>query len=154
MQIGELASLTSTQVVTIRYYEREGLLPEPARSDGNYRVYDKSHVDRLSFIRRCRTLDMDLDEIRTLLRFRDEPEDDCANVNGLLDEHIDHVSERIKELRKLEKELKELRSMCGEPQSGDGCGIIKGLSRSSTARTTAHASHVGRVHGVRVKSKG
>lgn len=153
MQIGELAALTSTQVVTIRYYEREGLLPEPARNEGNYRIYDKPHVERLMFIRRCRTLDMDLDEIRTLLRFKDEPEEDCGDVDALLDEHIEHVSNRIKELRRLEKDLRALRSMCGQPGSADECGIIRGLSDGKATKAVTPTSHVGHVHGIRMKSK-
>ena len=73
MKIGELARIAMTQVETIRYYERAGLLPETARSEGNYRIYAEAHVERLSFIRNCRNLDMTLDEIRVLLRFRDAP---------------------------------------------------------------------------------
>ena len=68
MKIGELATLTNTQIETIRYYEREGLLAEPRRSEGNYRIYGSAHAERLSFIRHCRGLDMTLDEIRVLLR--------------------------------------------------------------------------------------
>lgn len=54
MRIGELAKATDTQVETIRYYEREALLPQPGRTEGNYRVYGPEHVERLSFIRYCR----------------------------------------------------------------------------------------------------
>lgn len=147
MQIGELAAITSTQVVTVRFYEREGLLPEPARNEGNYRIYDETHVARLSFIRRCRTLDMDLDEIRTLLRFKDQPEENCGEVNALLDDHIQHVGTRIKELRKLEAELKALRSACGETQEAMRCGILKQLSVAPIAAVAASTSHVGHVHG-------
>jgi len=87
--IGMLAKRTRCQAETIRYYEREGLLPAPARSQGNYRQYDSTHVERLSFIRHCRSLDMTLDEIRALLDFRDAPTRDCADVSVLLDEHAD-----------------------------------------------------------------
>lgn len=83
LRIGELAQRTGTQVETIRYYEREGLLPEPARSEGNYRLYDRAHAERLSFIRHCRSLDMTLDEIRVLLQFRDAPEQNCGEVNAV-----------------------------------------------------------------------
>jgi len=62
MKIGELARHTETQAETIRYYEQEGLLPKPGRTDSNYRVYGQAHVDRLLFIRHCRSLDMTLDE--------------------------------------------------------------------------------------------
>jgi len=71
MKIGELAQRTNTPVETIRYYEREGLLAEPVRSEANYRVYEDAHAQRLSFIRHCRGLDMTLEEIRVLLRFKD-----------------------------------------------------------------------------------
>jgi len=108
MKIGELANLTGVQVETIRHYEREGLLPHTKRSEGNYRVYDEFHGQRLSFIRHCRSLDMTLDEIRVLLRFRDAPTENCGEVNALLDEHIGHVALRVKELRQLETQLKAL----------------------------------------------
>ena len=71
MKIGELARLAQTPVETIRYYERESLLPKVRRSLGNYRVYEAADAARLLFIRHCRRLDMTLDEIRLLLRFRD-----------------------------------------------------------------------------------
>jgi DNA-binding transcriptional MerR regulator len=73
MKIGELARLVGTNVETIRYYERDGLLPEISRTEGNFRIYGEAHAERLSFIRNCRSLDMTLDEIRVLLRFKDSP---------------------------------------------------------------------------------
>src|SRR3546814_16484795 len=88
MKIGELAKRTESTVETIRYYEKEGLLPEPSRSDGNYRLYGEEHIERLRFIRHCRTLVMALDEVRTLLRYRDTPTEECGDVHALLDEHI------------------------------------------------------------------
>lgn len=114
MKIGELATATSTQIETIRYYEREGLLPNPDRTAGNFRIYDHAHAERLSFIRHCRGLDMTLDEIRQLLHFKDAPQENCGEVNALLDAHIGHVAARIRELRALEKELKALRECCHE----------------------------------------
>ena len=88
MKIGQLAQQTGTPVDTIRYYEREGLLPRAARTEGNYRIYDAVHLERLAFIRRCRSLDMTLDEIRVLLCFRDRPLESCEDVNTLLDAHM------------------------------------------------------------------
>ena len=96
MKIGGLAEATGTPVETIRFYEREGLLPAPARSEGNYRLYTAAHAERLAFIRQCRHLDMTLDEVRALLRFRDAPSADCGAVNDLLDAHISHAAERIR----------------------------------------------------------
>ena len=73
VQIGELAKRSDCKVVTIRYYEKEGLLPEPLRSSGNYRLYDEGHLERLQFIRHCRSLDMSLEEIKTILGLRAAP---------------------------------------------------------------------------------
>jgi Cd(II)/Pb(II)-responsive transcriptional regulator len=131
MKIGELARHAGTQVETIRYYEREGLLPETARTDGNYRIYGHSHAERLRFIRNCRGLDMTLDEIRLLLRFKDSPEENCGGVNDLLDEHIGHVASRIRELRQLERQLKGLRELCQEVSDAGHCGILNELKQSS-----------------------
>lgn len=131
MKIGELARATHTQVETIRYYERAGLLSGAARTQGNYRVYDKAHVERLSFIRHCRGLDMTLDEIRALLRFKDSPHESCAEVNDLIDAHIGHVAVRIKELKNLERQLKVLRLACGDARESGQCGILTELSAAA-----------------------
>ena len=129
MKIGELSTASGTTIESIRFYEREGLIAEPARTDGNYRVYGEEHVQRLVFIRRCRSLDMALDEIRVLLRFKDAPSGNCSDVNAVLDEHIGHVASRVQELRVLERQLRELRSQCQSIESGADCGILKQLSR-------------------------
>lgn len=146
MKIGELATATGTPVETVRFYEREGLLAEPERTQGNYRIYTQEHVDRLAFVRHCRSLDMTLDEIRVLLRFKDSPREDCAQVNALLDEHIDHVAQRIRELKALEKDLKALRHLCESHQLAKDCGILNELTEASRSRRTA-APHAGHVHG-------
>ena len=146
MKIGELATLTHTQVETIRFYEREQLLPAPGRSEGNYRMYGTAHAERLSFIRHCRSLDMTLDEIRVLLRFKDAPTENCQVVNALLDEHIGHVARRIRELRNLEKQLKSLRETCLGEQEARHCGILNELTH--IAKNPAPSPHrEGHVHG-------
>lgn len=149
MKIGELSSASSTPIETIRYYEREGLLPAAARTQGNFRVYEKPHLERLQFIRYCRGLDMSLDEVRTLLRFKDDPADPCADVNGLLDAHIGHVSQRIAELRTLQKQLKELRQQCVGVRAAGHCGILAGLSQAArqSPAPVREPSHLRKVHG-------
>ena len=145
MKIGELAKLTDCQVETIRYYEKEGLLPPPARSDGNYRLYTQAHTERLVFIRNCRSLDMTLEEIRSLLGLRDSPQDQCESVNALIDEHIHHVKARIDGLLALQEQLLDLRQRCG---GGNQCGILQQLEVSGgIAASEAEPSHVGRSHG-------
>lgn len=141
MTIGNLAKKTDCQVETIRYYEREGLIRVPARSEGNYRLYGGEAVQRLRFIRHCRTLDMTLDEIRTLLQFLDSPDENCAQANKVLDEHIVHVSSRISELKSLEKQLKKLRSLCGTARLTKDCGILQELSGETRAAPKNLGSH-------------
>lgn len=145
MRIGELAKVTGTPIETIRFYERQELLPPPARTEGNYRIYEAAHEERLAFIRHCRSLDMALDEIRTLLRFKDSPNEDCGDVNSLLDEHIGHVADRIRELRTLEKQLKSLRQQCLEVHGTKDCGILQSLS--SAAKTPGRATAKPHVQG-------
>ena len=137
MRIGELAESTVTAVETIRFYEREGLVPAAQRADNNYRVYTAAHAERLAFIRHCRNLDMTLDEIRTLLRLRDAPLQDCGEVNALLDEHIGHVTHRIRELRALQKDLRALRARCGTPHAIEQCGILNELDTAAAQGTSA-----------------
>lgn len=144
MRIGELAKATDTEVETIRYYERETLLPQPKRTESNYRVYGPEHVERLSFIRYCRGLDMALDEIRTLLRMKDSAPKVCADINALIDEHIKHVAVRIKELKVLQRQLVQLRNGCNGSGSVSECGVLSGITQASktagplTKRGTRH----------------
>ena len=150
MKISQLAQATDTPVDTIRYYEREGLLPEPARGDNNYRVYGPEHAERLAFIRQGRGLDMSLGEIRTLLAWRDQPDADCGAVNALLDEHIGHIATRIRALRALEKQLQALRAQCRQASTTVHCGILSGLVQAAADRprrdTQARGSHIHGTH--------
>jgi len=129
--IGELSREVGLPVETIRYYEREGLVPKPRRSGGNYRLYSETHRERLSFIRHCRSLDMTLDEVRSLLAYKDAPTGSCGEVNALLDSHIQHVAERISELRRLRKQLQALRDTCGAAKQAKDCAILAGLARGT-----------------------
>lgn len=136
MKIGELARSAQTRVETIRFYEHQGLLPRAPRTAGNYRVYGPGHLERLAFIRHCRSLDMTLDEIRVLLRCKDAPREECAEVNALLDERLGHVAARIRELRQLEKQLESLRRQCAGVREAANCGILNELTNAASARRT------------------
>jgi Cd(II)/Pb(II)-responsive transcriptional regulator len=131
MRVGELAQVSGTPIETIRFYEREGLIATPERTGGNYRIYTPAYVERLGFIRQCRNLGMALDEVRVLLRFKDAPQEDCGEVDALLDEHVEHVARRIRELRGLEKQLRSLRAQCASPHTAKGCGILQGIDRAA-----------------------
>ena len=147
MKIGELARITQTQAETIRFYERVGLLREPPRTEGNYRRYETEHLERLAFIRHCRSLDMTLDEIRALLRFQDAPRDNCHAINDVLDEHIEHVATRIRELKHLQQELKALREQCDGVAAE--CGILDGLRKvKSRGSGAVHGNARSRVRAI------
>ncbi len=134
MQIGELARSTGVKIETIRYYEREHLLPLPQRTDGNYRLYSPRHAEKLRFIRYCRSLDMSLEEVRILIGALDTPSGSCQTVNALLDEKIAEVDARVNELHKLQDQLRELRGLCQQPDQGEICGILAELNRCTESR--------------------
>jgi Cd(II)/Pb(II)-responsive transcriptional regulator len=148
VKIGELAKRSGCKVVTIRYYEREGLLAEPARSEANYRIYGEAHAERLAFIRHCRALDMTLDEIRVLLEFQEHPDRSCLAVNELIDEHLEHVAARIEQLERLKQALVELRARCGGEFATSECGILDALSRPLKLASSAagEAEHITGAH--------
>jgi Cd(II)/Pb(II)-responsive transcriptional regulator len=155
LKIGVLAQRAQCQAETIRFYEREGLLPAPPRSQGNYRVYGPMHLERLSFIRHCRSLDMTLDEIRTLLDFCDAPTRNCAQVSAVLDAHIHHVADRISQLRSLERQLKDLRGQCESPGDAQRCGILKEMARvANGSGQPAKGEAAGHVLGAHLRRPG
>ncbi|EKS72758.1 Cd(II)/Pb(II)-responsive transcriptional regulator [Caballeronia sp. Lep1P3] len=143
MRIGELAKLANCTTETIRFYEKEALLPPPERDGANYRSYTGSHVDRLRFIRNCRALDMTHDEVRALLAASDVPSGGCESVNALVDEHIAHVDERIEELAHLRKHLTELRQRCGGEAAVEACGIVQGLTSMDAISPRPRTTHLG-----------
>lgn len=127
MRIGELSQATGVDVETIRYYEKAGLLPGPARSSNGYRLYAEEHLERLAFIRHCRALDMPLGEIQRLLDFLNHPEADCGDIDKLIESHLNKVRARLKSMRALEKQLTALRAQCGANHAVGECGILHEL---------------------------
>ena len=102
MRIKELAQATGVDVETIRYYEKQSLLPAPARQDNGYRDYTDTHLEQLAFIRHCRALEMPLADIRRLLSALDAPGKPHPDVDQLVQEQIERVRARLKSMRALE----------------------------------------------------
>ncbi len=125
MRIGELASRVGLPVATIRYYEQEGLLDRPGRTDAGYRSYGSGVAERLGFVQRCRALGIGIAEIRRLLSLAQTPSADCGAVDLLLDEHIRNVQAQRRELAKLERDLKALRADCHPSRQVSGCGMLR-----------------------------
>lgn len=128
MKIGELAKLTGCSVQTIRYYEKENLLKSKARSEGNFRLYDQSAVEQLMFIKHCRSLDLALSEVRHLIELNQSPGMHCDDVNKMIDNHIEQVEQRMKELEGLRRHLTSLRDSCSTNRTVEECGILRNLS--------------------------
>lgn len=136
MQIKALALATGVDTETIRYYEKSGLLPAPARRDNGYRDYGERHLERLSFIRHCRALDMPLAEVGRLLQFLDAPPADCSDINRLVDDQLSRVRARLESMRALEKQLLQLRARCTDAQAGH-CGILDELVAAAHGESCA-----------------
>lgn len=149
MKIGDLSAQAGMPVETIRFYEREGLLPKPSRTTSNYRIYEGHHVERLAFIRHCRSLDMALDEIRALLALQAAPNESCEAVNKVLDEHIEHVAQRIQELTALKRQLVSLRGQCAQAKDVAHCGILSGLGQGEALDQPTGRQHVSASHSKR-----
>ncbi len=129
MKIGALAKQTGLSVQTIRFYEYEGLVSTPQRTEGNYRLYDTESLRQLEFIKQCRNLDLTLDEIRELIKYQATPEETCGEINHIVDLHVQEVDDRIAELTTLRNQLMNLRTRCNSNQAVKDCGILKALTR-------------------------
>ncbi len=123
MNIGKLGRATETNVETIRYYERIGLLPAPSRTAGNYRDYSAADVSRLTFTRRARDLGFSIAQIRALLDLADQKEQSCEAVDAIAREHLADVKRKLADLLALQRELD---SMIGHCRNGTvaGCRIL------------------------------
>jgi Cd(II)/Pb(II)-responsive transcriptional regulator len=127
MQIKQLSQATGVEVETIRYYEKQGLLPVPPKLENGYRDYSVSHLERLAFIRHCRALDMPLASVARLLGVVDDRSGDCSDVDALVAEQLSRVRARLKSMQALEKQLVQLKSRCNGHHDGGHCGILDEL---------------------------
>lgn len=140
LTIGALAKRAATKVQTIRFYEDEGLMPAPARSEGGQRRYSKGHADRLAFIRHARELGFPLDAIRELLKLVDQPDRPCADVDRVARDVLADVEAKITRLESLRSELQRMVRQCRHGRVSD-CRVIKVLADHS------HSNCLSRDHG-------
>jgi Cu(I)-responsive transcriptional regulator len=127
LSIGEAAKAAGTGAETIRYYEKIGLLPKPARTSGNYRSYGVLEVARLTFIRRARELGFSLDHVRTLLSLSDDRGKSCGEVDEIARAHLETVEQKIADLTALKRELSNTISQCSQGTIAD-CRILEALA--------------------------
>lgn len=130
MTIGKLAKQANVGVDTIRYYERQGLLPRAQRAQSGYRLYSQDDADRLSFIRRAKSLGFSLEDIRELLQL-EVATGDRAEVKRLSEKRLTSIELKIRELTAIRDALAALVMDCSGHGSIDGCPIIKGVLSQS-----------------------
>lgn len=128
MRIGELAKATGTKAETIRYYEREGILPAADRTDSNYRDYSQNHLAALTFVRRARGLGFSMAQVRELLALSDHDEKPCEDVDQLVRQQLSAVDSKIADLSMLREELAQLSRSCQSDRIGE-CRIVESLGR-------------------------
>jgi Cd(II)/Pb(II)-responsive transcriptional regulator len=132
MKIGTLSSQTGLSIQAIRYYEQQQLVPLPARSSSNYRIYDATSVKHLVFIKHCRSLGLSLEEIKVLSRMQITPNEVCTAINDIVENHIAIVDRRMAELQELRHQLGALRARCSDDKPAKDCGILHQLLENAT----------------------
>ena len=130
LPIGALSAATGVNIETIRYYEKIGLMPVPPRTEGRQRIYDGSHLKRLTFIRRGRELGFSLDQLRELLGLVRGHDLTCAGVKSMTEGHVADIRRKVKDLKKLERLLTNLAAQCQGDAVPD-CPILDALSKGS-----------------------
>ncbi len=138
MTIGQLAKQTGVGIETIRFYERKGLLPCPNRKSSGYRQFGDEALVRMQFIRRAQSVGFTLREIEALLRLRDNPAATREEVRTQVAAKIDDLDAKMREMRRMRKELQELLASCHGDGSADDCPIIDQLSETTTAKDCHH----------------
>jgi len=126
--IGELSKQTGCKIETIRYYEKQHLMPEPARTHGGHRLYSSNLLGRLKFIRRSRELGFSMDEIRDLLSLVDEKQVSCERVKSIAQIHLHDIEAKIADLKNMQTTLQDLAQRCSGKDVVD-CPIIESLQR-------------------------
>ncbi|MBN9661640.1 MAG: heavy metal-responsive transcriptional regulator [Acidobacteria bacterium] len=122
VQIGKAAQQTGLSVDTIRFYEKEGLLMEPPRSEGGFRLYTARSIEHLQFIRKAQELGFSLSEIRELMLIQDERTEACAHVRDLIAQRLEAVRQKIRNLTTLQEHLEEALTKCSRALKDDAAG--------------------------------
>ncbi|MES1944510.1 MerR family transcriptional regulator [Salinisphaera sp. PC39] len=141
--IGQLAKMADSDVETVRYYERRGLMPKPPRTKAGYRKYSPDEVRRFRFIRRAKTLGFTLREIATLLRLQEGG--DRAEVKDIAQTKLSQVEARIKDLQHMRSVLTELLAHCSGSGPVTGCPIIEALNSDTAPPEMASSAPPGPV---------
>ncbi len=127
MTIGQVAKRAEVNIETIRYYERQGLIPSPPRRESGYRQYSGGTVERVRFIKRAQELGFSLKEIAELLSLRVAPDISCSEVKRRAEAKITDIEEKIRTLQKMKEALARLASTCSGRGPTSECPILEAL---------------------------
>jgi MerR family mercuric resistance operon transcriptional regulator len=127
MTIGELARRAGVGVETVRFYQRSGLLGEPARRPGSRRLYTEDHLNALRFIRRCKGLGFSMKEIGPLLDMRRSPSRGCTKLHEMVEQaiHVLDAKKRVIEMRRAA--LLRMLEACSKPGNLSDCTLLAAL---------------------------
>ncbi len=126
LSIGALSKQSGVSIETIRYYERRGVLPNPPRSIGGFRLYSGEYLRRLAFVRRGRDLGFSLETLRGLIHLTETNTYTCEEVYALTQEHLTEVRRKIADLRRVEQEIVKIASHCSKTPAPE-CPVIDAL---------------------------
>jgi DNA-binding transcriptional MerR regulator len=111
LRVSELAALAGVSADTVRYYEKEGLLPEPLRSPSGYRQFEEDLAERLRFIKGAQSFGLRLADIRELLEIHDKGACPCGHTRVLLERRMNEIDAEVRRLRSLKRDLAELAEL-------------------------------------------
>lgn len=134
LTIGKVARISGVGIETIRFYEREGLIPEPPRRESGYRQYPPATIDRIHFVKRAKDLGFTLAEIRELLNLSVGRGTTCADVRRKAVEKISEVDAKISDLRRIRKALHRLTGQCRGKGPVSECPIVENLESEGKSK--------------------
>ena len=127
LKIGDVAARVGVNLQTIRYYERELLLPKPPRLASGYRTFPEQTVQRVRFIKRAQDLGFSLAEIRDLLSMRVDAKKDCSAVQRLAQAKVADIDKRIRTLKSMKRVLARLAERCPGSGPSSECPILESI---------------------------
>lgn len=131
MRTGQVAGEAGVNIQTLRYYERRGLLPTPARRASGYRVYGPDAVRVVRFVKRAQQLGFTLDEVESLLHLAEGGPDSCDGARDLATDKISDLERRIAQLTAMRESLQRLVATCQRPRTQRECPLLHSIDETS-----------------------
>lgn len=130
MRTGEVAGEAGVNIQTLRYYERQGLLPEPPRRESGYRIYGPEAVRIVRFIKRAQELGFSLAEVESLIELASGGPDSCEAARALAEHRMAELEHRIADLTAMRDSLRRLVATCMRPRGRRDCALLESIGRA------------------------